>query len=108
MVLTGRLDRILAFDPASGLVVTEPGVTFADLLRVFLPRGWLAPTSPGTAFVTMGGAVANDVHGKNHHRAGSFGDHVLWLDLLLPDGRQLRVSDEDDRRCSAPPSAAWD
>ncbi|TDH61305.1 FAD-binding oxidoreductase [Dankookia rubra] len=95
-VLTGRLDRILAFDPASGLVVTEPGVTFADLLRVFLPRGWLAPTSPGTAFVTMGGAVANDVHGKNHHRAGSFGDHVLWLDLLLPDGRQIRISDEEE------------
>ncbi len=95
-VLTGRLDRILAFDPGTGLVVTEPGVTFADLLRVFLPRGWLAPTSPGTAFVTMGGAVANDVHGKNHHRAGSFGDHVAWLDLLLPDGRQLRVSDEDE------------
>jgi decaprenylphospho-beta-D-ribofuranose 2-oxidase len=77
-------------------VVTEPGVTFADLMEVFLPRGWLAPTSPGTAFATIGGAVANDVHGKNHHRAGSFGDHVLWLELLLPDGRTLRVSDDED------------
>lgn len=95
-ILTGRLDRILAFDAGSGLIVTEPGVTFADLLQVFLPRGWLAPTSPGTAFVTIGGAVANDVHGKNHHQAGSFGDHVLWLDLLLPDGRILRVSDEEE------------
>lgn len=95
VLLTGRLDRILAFDEASGTVVTEPGVTFADLLEVFLPRGWLAPTSPGTAFATIGGAVANDVHGKNHHQAGSFGDHLLWLDLLLPDGRHLRVSDDD-------------
>ncbi|MBK1657398.1 FAD-binding oxidoreductase [Paracraurococcus ruber] len=95
-ILTTRLDRILAFDEGSGLVVAEPGVTFADLLEVFLPRGWLAPTSPGTAFATLGGAVANDVHGKNHHRAGSFGDHVLWLDLLLPDGRLLRISDEEE------------
>jgi decaprenylphospho-beta-D-ribofuranose 2-oxidase len=95
-VLTGRLDRILAFDAESGMVVTEPGVTFSDLLEVFLPRGWLAPTSPGTAFATIGGAVANDVHGKNHHRVGCFGDHVLWLELLLPDGRILRISDDED------------
>lgn len=93
-ILTGRLDHILAFEPESSVVVTEPGVTFGDLLDVFLPRGWLAPTSPGTAFATIGGAVANDVHGKNHHRVGSFGDHVLWLDLLLPDGRILRISDD--------------
>ncbi|MDO9706961.1 FAD-binding oxidoreductase [Paracraurococcus lichenis] len=95
-LLTTRLDRILSFDPETGVVITEPGVTFADLLEAFLPRGWLAPTSPGTAFATIGGAVANDVHGKNHHRAGSFGDHVLWLDLLLPDGRTLRISDEEE------------
>jgi decaprenylphospho-beta-D-ribofuranose 2-oxidase len=92
VMLTRRLDRILAFDPATGEIVAEPGVTFADLLRIFLPRGFLAPVTPGTAFATLGGAVANDVHGKNHDRVGSFGDHVTWLDLLLPSGKVVRIS----------------
>lgn len=96
VVLTGRLDRILAFDPAASTVTVEPGVTFADLLDTFLPRGLLPPVSPGTAFVTMGGAVANDVHGKNQHHLGCFGDHVLWLDLLLPGGEIRRVSEAED------------
>ena len=96
VVVTGRLDRILGFDPATGELAAEPGVTFADLLDVFLPRGFVAPVSPGTSHVTLGGALANDVHGKNHHHVGSFGDHVLWFDLLLPDGRMQRVSPESD------------
>jgi decaprenylphospho-beta-D-ribofuranose 2-oxidase len=91
-LLTRRLDRLLAFDPDSGELAAESGVTFETLLTVFLPRGFLVPVTPGTAFVTLGGAVANDVHGKNHDRTGSFGDHVLWLDLMLPDGAVLRVS----------------
>lgn len=95
VLLTRRLDRILAFDPATGELVAEPGVTFADLLRIFLPRRFLVPVTPGTAFATLGGAVANDVHGKNHDRAGSFGDHVLWLDLLLPSGEIVRVSPQE-------------
>src|SRR3546814_9524547 len=85
-LLTRRLDRILAFDPATGDLVAEPGVNFADLMSVFLPRGFLVPVTPGTAFATLGGAVANDVHGKNHDRTGGFGDPVQWLDLLLPSG----------------------
>lgn len=96
VLLTGRLDRVLAFDAQTGEVVCEPGVTFADLLRVFLPRGFMAPASPGTAFATIGGAVAADVHGKNHDRHGSFGDHVRWFDLLLADGTTRRVSREED------------
>ena len=64
----------------------EPGVTFATCSTRSCARGFMPPTSPGTAFATVGGAVANDVHGKNHDRHGSFGDHVLWLDLLLADG----------------------
>jgi decaprenylphospho-beta-D-ribofuranose 2-oxidase len=96
VVVTGRLDRILGFDPATAELMAEPGVTFADLLEVFLPRGFAAPVSPGTSHVTLGGALANDVHGKNHHQAGSFGDHVRWFDLLLPDGRMQRVSPEGD------------
>jgi decaprenylphospho-beta-D-ribofuranose 2-oxidase len=74
--------------------VVEPGVTFRDLLEVFLPRGLVAPASPGTAFATIGGAVANDVHGKNHEAAGSFGNHIRWLEILLPSGEVVRASPE--------------
>ncbi len=96
VVLTERLDRILSFDAASGLVVCEPGVTFADLLEAFVPRGFMPPASPGTAFATIGGAVAADVHGKNHDRHGSFGDHVEWFELLLADGSTRRVTADSD------------
>jgi decaprenylphospho-beta-D-ribofuranose 2-oxidase len=83
---------MVSFDPSDGTLVCEAGVTFDDLLNAFSGRGFLPPTSPGTAFATVGGAVANDIHGKNHDRAGSFGDHVLWLDLILPSGELVRVS----------------
>lgn len=96
VVLTERLDRIHSFDPASGVVVCEPGVTFADLFETFVPRGFMAPSSPGTAFATVGGALAADVHGKNHDRHGSFGDHVEWFDLLLADGTTRRVDAQND------------
>jgi decaprenylphospho-beta-D-ribofuranose 2-oxidase len=85
-VLVSGLDGILGFDPASGLVSVEPGVTFAQLMSAFLPRGFLVPVSPGTGFATIGGAVANDVHGKNHEQAGSFCNHVEEIDLLTADG----------------------
>jgi decaprenylphospho-beta-D-ribofuranose 2-oxidase len=96
VVLTERLDRVLGFDAATGVLIAEPGLTFAALLRLFVPRGWQAPVSPGTGFATLGGAVANDVHGKNHDRSSSFGDHVLWLDLMLADGSMRRVSPGED------------
>jgi decaprenylphospho-beta-D-ribofuranose 2-oxidase len=98
VMLTRRLDRMLAFDPATGLLEAEPGVSFADLLETFLPRGWLAPATPGTAFATMGGAIANDVHGKNHDRVGSFGDHLAWIDLLLPSGETMRITEASHPR----------
>jgi decaprenylphospho-beta-D-ribofuranose 2-oxidase len=85
LILTRRLDRLLSFDPETG-----------NLVRIFLPRGFAAPVSPGTAHVTMGGALANDVHGKNHESAGSFGDHVEWFDLVLPSGEERRVSPHSD------------
>jgi decaprenylphospho-beta-D-ribofuranose 2-oxidase len=96
LVLTGRLDRLLDFDVETGLLECEPGVTFATLLDVFLERGWIAPTTPGTAFATIGGAVANDVHGKNHEAVGSFGDHVAWLELVLASGEVVRASREEE------------
>src|SRR5262249_35954568 len=94
-ILTGRLDRLLDFDPTTGVLVAEAGVRLDDLRRVFLPRGFLAPVTPGTAFATLGGAFANDVHGKNHDRAGGFGEHVLWADLVLPSGESVRISPDE-------------
>jgi len=86
-----RLDRLLDFDPASGVLVCEAGMRLAEIDRIFLPRGFCLPVVPGTSWVTLGGAIAADVHGKNHDRVGSFGDHVQWLDLLTADGNIRRV-----------------
>jgi decaprenylphospho-beta-D-ribofuranose 2-oxidase len=91
-ILTGRLNRILSYDAGSGEVVAEPGVTIRELIDVFLPRGFLPPVCPGTAFTTLGGAVANDVHGKNHELVGSFGDHLVWLEIVTPNGERVRAS----------------
>ena len=76
-----RLNRILGFDEASGILRCESGVSLADIIHVFLPRGWFLPVTPGTKFITVGGAIANDVHGKNHHCAGTFGNYVHQLGL---------------------------
>ncbi len=94
-LMTTRLDRVLAFDDSTGDIEVEPGVTFARLMAVFLPRGFMVPVTPGTAFATIGGAVANDVHGKNHESAGSFGDHVTAIDIVLPDGARRTLTPAD-------------
>jgi FAD/FMN-containing dehydrogenase len=85
-------DRILAFDEATGQVVAEAGVLLADLIDVFLPRGWFPAVTPGTKFVSIGGAIASDVHGKNHHKDGAFGSFVDWIDIMGPDGQVRRAS----------------
>lgn len=89
-------DRILAFDATSGQVVAEAGVLLADLIDVFLPRGWFPAVTPGTKFVSIGGAIAADVHGKNHHTHGSFGAFVDWIDVLCPDGEVRRTSRDEE------------
>jgi FAD/FMN-containing dehydrogenase len=94
ILLTERLDRLLGFDPASGVLECESGVTFATLLEVFVPRGWFLPVTPGTRHVTVGGAIAADVHGKNHHRDGSLGMFVLDLRLLTGTGDVIDCSRE--------------
>lgn len=76
-----RLNRFLAFDESTGMLRCESGVSFSDIVDVFLPKGWFLPVTPGTRFVTVGGAIANDVHGKNHHFAGTFGSHVSQIAL---------------------------
>jgi decaprenylphospho-beta-D-ribofuranose 2-oxidase len=96
VIMTPGLNRISDLDADSGHVTCEAGVSLEQLMIAGLPHGWFVPVSPGTRQVTIGGAIAADVHGKNHHVAGSFARHVRWLDLLLPDGSERRVTPEDD------------
>jgi len=88
----GHFNRMLAFDEATGQLVAEAGVTLSEIITAFLPRGWFLSVTPGTQFVSLGGAIAADVHGKNHHSEGSFGRFVDWLDLMGPDGTVKRCS----------------
>jgi len=81
---TSKLNKIISLDPATGVVVAEAGVSLEQLMVAGLPHGWFVPVSPGTRQVTIGGAIAADVHGKNHHVAGSFATHAASFDLLLP------------------------
>jgi decaprenylphospho-beta-D-ribofuranose 2-oxidase len=94
---TVRADRVLDFDPASGRLTCEAGLSLAEIIRVFLPRGWFPPVTPGTKFVTVGGCVAADVHGKNHHRDGSFGRFVDRLRLLTADGGAVVCGPAEER-----------
>ena len=91
--LTG--DRI-ALDPTTGIVTVDAGVSIDDLLRRVVPDGWFVPVTPGTRFVTIGGAIAADVHGKNHHRDSSFGAWVRSIDMVLASGEQVTVSPSND------------
>jgi decaprenylphospho-beta-D-ribofuranose 2-oxidase len=92
---TTGLDRIVAADTEFGWVRAGAGVSLDALMRALLPRGWFVPVSPGTRFVTVGGAIAADVHGKNHHRDGSFCSHVTGMSLATPTGRHELAPDSD-------------
>lgn len=96
---TRGLDRFIDFDRATGVLRAEAGVSLDQILRLVVPQGWFLAVTPGTRFVTLGGALANDVHGKNHHRAGSFGCHVRAFELQRSDGSR--------RRCSPAEHADW-
>lgn len=87
-------DRILEFDPDTGAIRAEAGLTVAELNRLYLHRGFFVPVTPGTQFVTLGGMVASDVHGKNHHVAGTFGRHVRALRMRVADGRVVECDRE--------------
>ncbi|HWI11853.1 MAG TPA: FAD-binding oxidoreductase, partial [Burkholderiaceae bacterium] len=87
--LARGLDKFIGFDADRGVLRCEAGVSLREIIDVVLPRGWFLPVTPGTQFVTLGGAVANDVHGKNHHRCGTLGEHVTALTLLRSDGQVI-------------------
>lgn len=95
LLLTRGLDRFLHFDTGTGVIVCEAGATLGEVLDIVVPQGWFLPVTPGTRLATVGGALANDVHGKNHHRAGSFGDHVRAFELLRSDGSRQRLGPGD-------------
>jgi FAD/FMN-containing dehydrogenase len=92
LLLTTGMDRLIHFDPETGLLTAEAGITLAQILDFAVPRGFFLPVSPGTKYVTLGGAIANDIHGKNHHTAGTIGRHITQFELLRSDGSRLLCS----------------
>lgn len=95
-ISTLKYDKILSFDTEKGLLECQSGLTLDKILEVIVPKGWFLPVTPGTKFITVGGAVASDVHGKNHHVDGSFSNHILEMDVLLADGRVLTCSSSNE------------
>ena len=89
------LDRFIDFDANNGVLICEAGVLLSEILSLVVPQGWFLPVTPGTRFVTVGGAIANDVHGKNHHVSGTFGCHLRRFELLRSDGQRLICSLEN-------------
>jgi FAD/FMN-containing dehydrogenase len=92
LLVTTGMDRILSFDSATGLLTAEAGMSLAQILDFAVPRGFFLPVTPGTKYVTLGGAIANDIHGKNHHSAGTFGCHVTQFELVRSDGTRMLCS----------------
>ncbi|MEK7483811.1 MAG: FAD-binding oxidoreductase, partial [Planctomycetota bacterium] len=92
LIDTCRLRHFIAFDSEQGLITCESGVTLKEILAFSVPQGFFLPTTPGTQFITLGGAIANDVHGKNHHRAGTLGCHILQFELLRSTGERFICS----------------
>jgi FAD/FMN-containing dehydrogenase len=89
------LDRLIAVDWATGVLRAEAGVTLEQILAVAIPRGWMLPVTPGTKYATLGGAIANDVHGKNHHVRGTFGCHVRRFSLARSDGTLVECAPDE-------------
>lgn len=92
LLSTRNLNHFISFDKHTGRLACEAGVTLAEILQLIIPHGWFLPVTPGTKFITLGGAISNDIHGKNHHRAGTFGHHVIKFELLRSDGSRTICS----------------
>jgi len=96
LLATARLNHFIEFDRATGVLRCEAGITLDEIIKLIVPQGWFLPVTPGTRFVSLGGAIANDVHGKNHHCAGTFGRHVLKFELLRSNGQRLLCSADEN------------
>lgn len=95
VITTTQLNRILSFDDQLGVLSCESGLRLDHVLKVIVPKGWFLPVTPGTKLITIGGAVASDIHGKNHHVDGSFSNHVVSMQVLLADGTEVTCSPEE-------------
>ncbi|MDF7800769.1 FAD-binding oxidoreductase [Pontiellaceae bacterium B1224] len=92
ILLTRRFNKFLSFNPSTGELCCQAGVLLSEILEVFVPKGWFLPVTPGTKLITIGGAIAADVHGKNHHVDGSFGQHIRSMDVMRNDGTVITCS----------------
>jgi len=93
-ISTLKFDKILSFDTETGIFECQSGLTLDKILEVIVPKGWFLPVTPGTKFITVGGAIASDVHGKNHHVDGCFSRHVIEMDVVLSNGESVTCSPE--------------
>lgn len=92
-----HFNHLLEFDSSTGNLIIESGVLLVDIIETFMPRGWFPFVTPGSKFVTVGGMIAADVHGKNHHKEGSFGNYVEWIDIITCDGTIKRCSNSENK-----------
>ncbi len=97
VISTKNFNHILSFDEKSGLICCQAGVSLEEILDIFAPHGWFLPVTPGTKFITVGGAIASDVHGKNHHVHGSFSKHLLKMDVMLGNGKIVSCSPDQKK-----------
>ncbi|GAB3342662.1 FAD-binding oxidoreductase [Marivirga atlantica] len=93
---TTAYNKVLSFDTEKGIITAQSGVLLSDLLEIIVPKGWFLPVTPGTKFITLGGAVASDVHGKNHHKEGAFSNHIEYLTLLDAHGNLVQCSKQSN------------
>lgn len=96
IVSTLKYDKILSFDISDGIIECQSGITLDKILEIIVPKGWFLPVTPGTKFITVGGAVASDVHGKNHHVDGSFSNHIIEMDVMISSGELITCSPSID------------
>ena len=94
IISTLKFNRLLSFDNTTGKLTCEAGITLEDLLETFIPKGWFLPVTPGTKYITIGGAIASDIHGKNHHVEGSMSNHIISMDIMLDNGEVTTCSKE--------------
>ena len=92
-----NFNRFLSFNDKTGLLVVQSGVLLKDVIDLFLPKKWFPAVTPGTKYATIGGMVASDVHGKNHHKNGSFSKYIKWLEIINIDGEIIRCSRDENK-----------
>ena len=91
-----NFNKIISFNEDTGQITVESGMLLSDIIETFLPKGWFPCVTPGSKFVTVGGMIASDVHGKNHHKVGSFGKFVDWIDIINANGEIVRCSQKEN------------